>query len=240
VRRLAAALVAVAVLLMIAAPVRATHPRPKGATPITLSLVPFFTPCEVPDRTHGAPLAFPSCASASGPRDTQPGTPDVNTAVAKQIGRVRFDALPGPPGPPESSDVYTALNISDVRCVGGNAGPCPSANANGGPDYPGEFQYSFSVRLSDNDNSDNGTSHPVTVSDFPFSVVGQCQPSADLSIGATCEVATTFNAVLPGAVKETQRTIWEIGAVTVIDGGADQKIQTADNFPFAVQGIFIP
>jgi hypothetical protein len=31
-----------------------------------------------------------------------------------------------------------------------------------------------------------------------------------------------------------------MGPVTVSDGGADQKVSTADNFPFATQGVFIP
>ena len=35
--------------------------RPKGATPLRASMVPAFKACAAPNRTHGAPLAFPSC-----------------------------------------------------------------------------------------------------------------------------------------------------------------------------------
>src|SRR5207253_8450882 len=41
----------------------AGYARPKGATPLHVSLVPAFAACAPPgNRTHGAPLAYPSCA----------------------------------------------------------------------------------------------------------------------------------------------------------------------------------
>jgi hypothetical protein len=225
----------------IAAPAQGTHVRPKGATPITASLVTFFSPCSAPNRTHGAPLAFPSCAPPVGPRDTGPGTPDANGAAANQIGRVRFDTIAGVPGPPDDSDIYTALSITDVRCLAAIAAACTSANGAGGPDYDGEFQYAPQARITDHDNH-GGISDPdtATVSDIPFPVNGQCAATADTSIGGTCSIATTFNAIVPGAIKDGKRTTWEMGPVTVFDGGADKKVSTADNFPFATQGVFVP
>ena len=38
------------------------YPRPKGATPISAPLVPAYTQCTAPNRTHGPALAFPSCS----------------------------------------------------------------------------------------------------------------------------------------------------------------------------------
>ena len=38
-------------------------PRPKGASPLRASLVPAFNQCTSGNRTHGASLSFPSCAS---------------------------------------------------------------------------------------------------------------------------------------------------------------------------------
>ena len=46
--------------LLSAASAQATHPRPKSASPMQMSLVPAYTPCAAPNRTHGPPLAFPS------------------------------------------------------------------------------------------------------------------------------------------------------------------------------------
>jgi hypothetical protein len=43
------------------------YPRPEGATPLRVPLVPAYKPCAAPNGTHGAPLAFPSC----GPPVTQ-------------------------------------------------------------------------------------------------------------------------------------------------------------------------
>ena len=37
---------------------RAGYPRPKGATPTRVPLVPAFNACAAPNRTHGPPLAF--------------------------------------------------------------------------------------------------------------------------------------------------------------------------------------
>ena len=40
------------------------YPRPAGATPTYVYLVPAYPACTAPDRTHGPPLAYASC---SGP-----------------------------------------------------------------------------------------------------------------------------------------------------------------------------
>ena len=61
----AVAALAASVLLVLPALASGTHPRPKGASPVRASLVPAYEQCTAPDRTHGAPLAFPSC---SGPQ----------------------------------------------------------------------------------------------------------------------------------------------------------------------------
>ena len=55
------------------------YPRPKGASPMQVSLVPAYTACTSSNSTHGAPLAFPSCNPpdpASAYLTT--GTPDAN------------------------------------------------------------------------------------------------------------------------------------------------------------------
>src|SRR4029453_7214247 len=41
--------------------VNAPYLRPKSASPFKVSLVPAYAPCTSPNRTHGPPLAFPSC-----------------------------------------------------------------------------------------------------------------------------------------------------------------------------------
>ena len=44
----------------------------------------------------------------------------------------------------------------------------------------------------------------------------------------------------PGLGPEAKRTMWELGQVTVNDGGADGLVSTGPNTVFAKQGVFIP
>jgi hypothetical protein len=51
---------------------------------------------------------------------------------------------------------------------------------------------------------------------------------------------TTFNAVTPGAIVASQRAVWELGQVTVYDGGPDGVASTAPNTVFMRQGVCVP
>src|SRR5688572_9338293 len=98
--------------LVFTAPVQATHPRPKGATPVRVSLVPAFNACTAPNRTHGPPLAFPSCSPpAQSSAYLTVGTPDANGAAANSAGFFRLDVHPG-----ATDNISTGVEISDVRC----------------------------------------------------------------------------------------------------------------------------
>ena len=48
-------------LLVLASLATASHPRPIGASPIRVPLVPAYNACTAPNRMHGPPLAFSSC-----------------------------------------------------------------------------------------------------------------------------------------------------------------------------------
>ena len=63
------------------------------------------------------------------------------------------------------------------------------------------------------------------------------------TIGSTCEITTTADAVYgdPSTVKEGTRAIWQLGQVEVYDGGADGDVDTpTGNTLFATQGVFVP
>ena len=64
------------------------YPRPKGATPLRVPFVPAFKACAAPgNRTHGSPLAFPSCAPPVQESNyLTVGTPDANGAAANSVG----------------------------------------------------------------------------------------------------------------------------------------------------------
>jgi len=98
------------------------------------------------------------------------------------------------------------------------------------------------VQVTDSDNTpapgglDQGTS-AVTLVSFDAA----CAATADTTIGATCTATTSMDALVPGAIKEGKRSVWEFGQVRVDDGGADSDpTTTGDNTPYMVQGIFVP
>jgi hypothetical protein len=219
----------------------ATHPRPKGATPLRVSIVPSFKPCTSPNRTHGAPLAFPSCAP---PVQTSTyltvGSPDANGAAANSVASIRLDVQAGVPGPPEDSDVLIKSSGSDIRCTpAGGASVCATANAADGPDYSGELQGPATIRISDHYIGPN-LNEAATVQDIPFPVNATCVATTSTSIGGLCTANTSANAAVPGSVKDTQRAVVEIQQLQINDGGADGTVATPDNTLFGVQGIFIP
>jgi hypothetical protein len=215
-----------------------SHVRPKGASPFRASLVPAFKQCAPPgNRTHGAPLTFPSC---NPPVQTSNyltiGSPDANGAGANSVGFVLLKVKATSP-----EDVIIQSTITDVRCQpGGPVAFCNSANAGDGPDYSGGVQGNAMIRISDHYNGPTLT-EAATVIDIPFPVNGTCANVAATNIGGTCTVNTTANAVLAGSVKDNQRGVVEIQQLQISDGGADgQAGTTGDNTLFEVQGIFIP
>ena len=68
--------------LLVAAPAQATHPRPAGASPMRMPLVPAYAACAAANRTHGPPLAFASCnPPAQTSSQAAVGTPDALAVV---------------------------------------------------------------------------------------------------------------------------------------------------------------
>jgi hypothetical protein len=196
-----------------AARVRTGYVRPKGASPLRIALVPAYEPCTSPNRVHGPPLAFGSCAQPQqSSQDLTMGTPDANGQPAASVGHLRLATLAGDPSTPaDEADVAVSLSITDVRESAGLA------------DYTGEVTAALSVRLTDRDGS-------ATTQDFPFDVVAQCVATATAE-GGRCSTDTTFDAILPGAVVEGSRAIWQLQAIEVLDGSGGT---------FARQGVFVP
>ena len=228
------------VMMVVASMASATHPRPKGASPLYASLVPSYNACGTPNRTHGPPLAFPSCnPPVQSSTSLTVGSPDAGGGAANSIGFVKLDVKVGAPGLPEDSDVLITSSISDVRCKGGNVA-CGNANAVNGADYTGELQGNAMIRISDHYNGPN-LNEAATVIDIPFPVNGTCASTpTNAAIGGLCTTATTANTVVPGSIKDTQRGVVEIQQLQINDGGVDGLVATTPNTLFEVQGIFIP
>jgi hypothetical protein len=198
------------------------YPRPKGAATIVLSLVPAFAACTAPDRTHGAPLASGSCASPTQlSTELTVGTPDANGGQPKSLGLAEFATKVGDPATPaDEADVHLRLKVTDVRAHADLT------------DYTGQLTARLVLRITDRDNSPYpGGPGPGTVVDTPFSYAVTCTATSDATIGSTCGVVTTADAVLADVVKEGRRTLWELDRFDVLDGNGD---------PFLTQGIFVP
>jgi hypothetical protein len=229
-------------VLILASIATASHPRPKGATPLRVPLVVAYEPCAAPNRTHGPPLAFPSCSPpVQSSSFLTVGTPDANGAAANSSGSIRLDVHVGVPGPPNDSEVLISASVSDVRCRAGTTA-CGSANAVGGPDYTGELDGNASLRMTDHFNAvePGGGSDPATVVEIPFPIVLQCVSTADTSTGSVCNSNTYCPLPQGCGPRDGDRTVVEIGQFRVFDGGPDGWVGSEDNTLFMSQGLFIP
>ena len=212
-------------------------PRAKGATPTRVSLVPGFVQCTASNRTHGPALTFPSCnPPVRSSAVLTVGTPDANGFAANSSGFAKLEVLIGNPSTEaDEADVGLTLNITDVR------------NHPSGSDYTGRVGIVTNLQITDNANAEERP-EPGTVQTTPLQYSAQCTATADTTIGGTCSLATTLDALLPGAVQERQRAIWELGQIQVRDAGPNGTGYAAcpptcgdgDETVFMRQGVFIP
>jgi hypothetical protein len=216
----------------------ATHVRPKGATPVRASFVPSYEACKSPNRTHAAPIAFPSCNPPKQESNfLTVGTPDANGAGANSTAFMLMSVKSTAP-----EDVLIKAEVTDIRCMpSASSTVCNSANAASGPDYSGQLQGGMLVRISDHSNGPS-LSQAATMADISYpSVIIPCVNTSATNIGGRCAVDTTANAIVPGSVKDGQREVMEIDELKINDGGADGVISTASgNTVFALPGVFIP
>jgi hypothetical protein len=210
-------------------PTAPSYARPKGATPLNVSLVPAYAACASPNGQHGPPLAFSSC-SPPDPSSShlKVGAPDANGQPAKSTGFVRMAVIAGnPQSQTDEADVSLELRITDVR------------NSDDLDDYTGEVQVRTNLRLTDKLNSPFSSS-PGTVVDMPYTFTAGCAATVDTTVGATCEVTTSADALVFGTVPESRRSIWQLGPIEVFDGGPDGVASTSGNTLFETGGVFIP
>jgi hypothetical protein len=195
-------------------------PRPKGASPFKTSLVPAFNQCVTGNRVHGAPLANASCAPpVQSSSILTIGSPDANGAGANFAGTAQLIQQTG--------NVRLLLSMSDVR------------NKTTLTDYTGSVRTSMSVQITDNLNATE-TPEPGTVQSFTYTFDAPCTATGSTTIGSTCAVDTTANALVPGTIGNGFRAIWQLGQIQVKDPGPDATLGNGDDGTFARQGVFVP
>jgi hypothetical protein len=222
----------------------AGYPRPLAATPQVTSLVPAYNPCTAPNRVHGPP-DLPGGSSPDGscnpPAQTSGaltvGTSDANGATPGFVGSARMAVITGNPATTaDEADVRYVLSLKDVRCKAGVTA-CGPTNAVSGADYTGQVQMRSVLRIIDRYN---GPGEVGVGQDTPFGATVPCVATSSTSIGSTCTLDTTADAILAGMVKETRRSVWQVDEVQVFDGGSDGVVSTNPNTLFATQGFFVP
>jgi subtilisin family serine protease len=204
------------------------HVRPKSASPVRVSLMPAYVPCASPNRVHGPALAFGSCAPPVQRSTLTVGTADANGQAPNSVGSLQLRVRVGDPATAaDEADVRLLVNLTDVR------------RRSDLGDYGGELEARTTLRLTDQlsgpDRDDS-----ATLGDYSFEFVVPCTPTADTTEGSACSLSTTADAVIPGVADEGSRAVWQLGQVTVADGGSDGLGSTDPNGIFAVQGVFVP
>jgi hypothetical protein len=218
------------------------YPRPISATLVRVPLVVAYDQCTgAANRTHGPPLAHPSC---NPPPKTSSvltvGTPDANGFNANSSSSVRWKSVPGDTATEANeADVQATIKITDVRVV--NSTPPNSA------DYTGRLGVRVDLKITDQRNAPE-MPEAGTTNTFPLEISTQCVSTVSTTIGADCSATTSLNALLPGAAVETRRAVWQLGQTSVRDAGANGTGYAAcpptcgdgDEKTFLRQGIFVP
>jgi Tol biopolymer transport system component len=207
------------------------YPRPRGATPMRIALVPAYDKCSSPNSTHGAPLAFPSCnPPALISQYLTVGTPDANGKRTTMEGFILLRTVVGNPSTPaDEADVRITARVNNVFNKDLT-------------DYTGGLAAWFRVQITDRRNTPSpGGPGAGTMFEIPLLLFTMnCAADPDPQIGSDCGATTTVDAMFPGAVTEGDHAVWQIGKAEVYDGGSDGDPITADNTLFATQGTFIP
>jgi hypothetical protein len=223
-----------------------SYARPKAASPVRASLVPGYDQCTAPNRVHGPPLAEASCNPPAPSSSTLTvGTPDSNGALVQSVSYLRMAVIVGNPfTPTDEADVGVQFESTDVRCAGTNAA-CPSGQ---GSDYTGKLLARAPVRITDRANGPGGNENG-TMLDTLLEMPVTCVVTASSTIGARCALNTTLEALIPGALREGKRAIWQLGQATVQDAGPNgtgygsgcpANCGDGDERTFLRQGIFVP
>jgi hypothetical protein len=205
---------------------------PKLAAPIHASLVPVFRQCGTganpTDGGHSPPLGTPACLPPLAQGVAHFGPQAAGTAwVAVIYGDT--NALNG-----DQADATLRFDLSDIRTAGTAGGVDYNPNASG-PDGTLVTR----LRFTDRSNSPSGTS-AGTATDLDFPVPFNCTPTSDPSLGSTCALDSSADAVTPGAVTENKATVLQVFRLRLNDSGPNGVRGDSDDRLFATEGLYIP
>jgi Tol biopolymer transport system component len=214
-------------------PLPSSSPPPPYSTPRLASvvkgaLVPVFRQCGTGTNSvtgsHSPPLSVGSCA----PQPTGVAHFGPQARGTTWVATVYGDTNPANG---DQADMSLHIQLSDIRTVaGGDYDPVP-----GGPD--GTLVTGF--RFTDRSNGGSG-SDPGTATDFDLAVPFTCSATTATTVGSTCGLDTTLDAVTPGMIKENKATVVQVFRLRLMDSGANGVRGDGDDRLFATVGVFAP
>jgi hypothetical protein len=148
--------------------------------------------------------------------------------------------------PLDEADVAIDVSLTDVRCAI-TSPACPDGPTS---DYTGRLLLiNPPLQVTDKDGQPATAGQGAATGLTNFPVPFDCAPTAVTTIGSSCSISTTADAVLPNVIKEGHRAIWESGPVHVRDAGPNgtgfgagcpPTCGDGDETLFLRQGIFVP
>jgi TolB protein len=237
-------------------PIVGSYVRPAVGPVANVSLVPAYKQCNASEAIHRGSWNPPACyVPVPESSFLTVGTPDVNGAAANSSGSMKItvfcnggatgEVAPCLTTAGDQLDGRIVVSMTDVRCAGTSGG------CSGGPlaDYTGNLRAEAAFRVTDKNNGPTGVgpSANATTQDVVLGFNVPCSTTPAGTIGASCSVTTSIDAVLGGntAITEQKRAIWQlIGSgsdIRLLDGGPDGVAQTVGgNTLFATAGLFFP
>ncbi len=213
---------------------RLEYPRPGGATPLRVPLVPAFAQCTNPNSSHFPPLANGSCS----PPELE-SAQLTTSSTGRGSGFGRWEVIRGDPGTPaDEADLAISATAIDVR------------RAADGVDYTGEVILTSNLRITDRANGSSALL-PATVSDLGLSAPFNCVATPASSLGSSCSITTTADTLVPGLAQEGKRAVTSAFGLVLEDAGPDGSVTSpsgdcpptcgsGDEKPFLRQGVFTP
>jgi hypothetical protein len=133
--------------------------------------------------------------------------------------------------PADEADVALAVDASDIRNrqTGGDYDPSAAT----------DVTLNARFRVSDNLNG-AGQSDPATTSDFDFAIPVGCTATADPGTGSSCQLSSSVDGVMPGAVREGKATVMAAWKLWLYDSGTNGARGDGDDKQFAQAGIYVP
>jgi hypothetical protein len=192
----------------------------------------------VPAFRQCGTLANPENGGHSPPLGTGACTPPAPSGSAhfgaQSAGSALLEVVPGDLATlADEADVAISASLSDVHSQ-------DATGADYNPNAAGtDLTAVERLRLTDYD-SGAARSEAATTVDFELAVPVDCIGTVDAAIGANCAVESSADALVPGTIKEAERSVVQVFRVRLNDSGPNGTRGDTDDALFAQQGIYAP